>query len=461
MLPTSASFLVTEDCNLACKYCFEKHNNKTMTKETAEKALEFLAENAVKEKQQDFHAMIFGGEPLLNIQLIDDIFHKGEALAKEKGLTFTSSIITNGTIMNDEIYEVLKWHKKNSHLTIQLSVDGNKETHDEYRVTKSGKGSFDLVAKNISKFKKLFERDPHKLCIHGCLNKKSVSKLYENYKFFREELGFVNVWFLPVAEEQWSEEDVSIYDFQNEKIYNDIASELMATNDTSTLYCYAPMDRCLNKRWSDKPCGAGDSFVTVTAEGDIYPCHQIYFNNPSHDMKIGDIFNGLDEDKRKIYTEYTRLDIDCDKNCENNNCYRCIAANYCHNGDLFKQIKGNYCKLMSVDKKYQNKLYELAHSLRLIDISRNETCNSECLCNSREGNTVNGCDVVHHQENCESGNNPDNPNCLCDSRSSVQVSRYSENNQRTSNEFEETMTLAMQVILEKLENIEKKLEKKE
>ena len=150
-LPTSASFLVTENCNLRCKYCFEKHNTNIMSEEVAYAALEMLSDNAVKEHEREFHAMLFGGEPLLNIELIDKIFHKGEELAKQKNLRFTTSIITNATIFNEEVESVLKWHKDSSNLTIQLSIDGDEETQNEYRVTADGHGSFNLVDKNIPK----------------------------------------------------------------------------------------------------------------------------------------------------------------------------------------------------------------------------------------------------------------------------------------------------------------------
>ncbi len=444
MLPTSASFLITENCNLACKYCFEKHNDKIMSKEVAQKALEFLSDNALVEQHNDFHAMLFGGEPLLNIDLIDFIFHTGEEIAQRKGLKFTTSIITNGTIMSDEIKSVLSWHKNSSHLTLQLSIDGNKESQDLYRITKTGQGSFDLVQKNIKDFQEIFRDDLYKLCFHACVNKQTIDKMYENYTFFKQTWGAKNIWFLPVMEEKWDAEDVAVYDQQNQLIFDDIVSELKETRNLNLIKQYAPMDRCMNHEFADKPCGAGGNFVTVTAEGELYPCHQIYFNDPEKTTKIGDVFSGLDEEKRRPYVEYTRHDLQCNHECKNNNCYRCIAVNFVKNHDIFKQITGAYCDLMSVDKKYQDKLEAEIKELGLI---RQEDRCQDCLCNSRECYDANtSCDVVKRQSVCESGNNPYNPNCLCDAMPPQQPSQ-----------FEETVALALQVILSELAEIKETL----
>lgn len=455
-LPTSASFLVTENCNLRCKYCFEKHNNKVMTEEVAYKALEMLSNNAVQEHEREFHAMIFGGEPLLNIDLIDKIFHKGEELAKEKGLRFTTAIITNATIFNEEIESVLSWHKDSSNLTLQLSIDGDEETQNEYRVTVDGKGSFDLVDKNVNKFLKIFKGQEHKVCFHGCLNKKTISKMYDNFMFFINKWNAKNIWFLPVMEENWDEEDIKIYEEQQGKIYSYIRNILVENRDISAIDLYAPLDRCRNHFFASKPCGAGDNFVTVTANGDLFACHQMYFNDPEEKTKVGNVFTGLDEEKRKPFIEYKSSDLTCDKDCKNVNCYRCIAANFVYNGDMLNQIKGNYCKLMSIDKMYQDFLYNDAKGLGLIN--ENPNCEYECLCNAREGTSLDGCDVVHRQSVCESGNNPYNPNCLCDLRSNVEQCSCGNNN-NCSQEFEDTVSLALNIILEKLENIESKLEK--
>jgi len=449
ILPTSASFLVTEDCNLACKYCFEKHNKKTMSEDVAIAALEFLSDNAIKNRERTFHAMLFGGEPLLNIDLIEKIFIHGERIARRKGIRFTTSMVTNATIMSDRIFKILTEHKDSSNLTIQLSVDGDKESQDLYRVTKAGKGSFVLVEKNIKRFQEIFRGEEYRLCIHSCINKSTVDKMFENFRFFYEDWKFENIWFLPVMEEAWDEEDIKKYDLEEGKIYEYIRRLIETTGDINYMNTYSPLDRCLVTGKSDKPCGAGYSFVSITSSGDIFPCHQIYFNNPDRSEYLGNVMDGkIDEKAREQYITYTSPCIDCPSNCEVNNCYRCIAVNRQVNGDILKQVKGHYCDLMKIDNKYQVELREFLMKSGMLGPQQRESSDEICLCNVRESsNITEGCDIVNKQSVCESGNNPNNPDCLCD------VAPM----QAHGDEFEETMTLAIQIMLGELKDIKQKL----
>lgn len=454
--PSSASFLVTEDCNLACKYCFEKHNKNTMSEDVVVAALEFLSDNAIKNHERNFHAMIFGGEPLLNIDLVEKIFVYGERLARRKGLRFTSSIVTNATIMNDRIYGVLSKHKDSSNLTIQLSIDGDKESQDMYRVTKTGKGSFALVEKNIARFRELFSGESYRLCVHSCINKNTVSRMFENFRFFYEDWKFENIWFLPVMEENWDADDIKIYDRQEAGIYDYIRRLIENTGDINYMNAYSPLDRCLNEGRADKPCGAGSSFVSITASGDIFPCHQIYFNNPDRSELLGNVLDGnLDEDVREKYLSYTSACIDCPSNCEVNNCYRCIAVNRQVNGDILKQVHGYYCDLMKIDKKYQDELKVFLRDGGYLGPQPVQEECGECLCNAREGSSAGGCDIVNRQSVCESGNNPDNPNCLCDIND-IAAPIVGAKDVHES-DFEEVSTLALQLILQEIKELKQKV----
>lgn len=452
--PNNASILVTEDCNLACTYCFEHHNKKYMDYSTAKTALEFLAFNAIKDKQDNFHAMIFGGEPLLNIDIIEQIFQYGTSLADKLGIRFTANIVTNATVMNEKIYKILSEWKDKVNLNIQLSVDGTEEVHNKYRLTKTGIGSFELVKKHIPIFQKLYRNDPtdRRLSIHGCLNKETISKLWDSYNFFKYELGFKQIWFLPVAEEKWDANDIKIYDQQCELIYKDILKELEKNNNIEESYYYSPFDRYAQLHQGfHLPCGAGKNYVTITADGEIYPCHQIYFNDPEKTTLIGDIFNGIDNDKRRIFLEYENKDLNCNKDCKNYQCFRCLAANWVHNGSIFSQIKGYYCGLSSVENKYQKMLKEKIDNI-LARKEQNKThTDADCLCNCREGNTINGCDVVNRQENCQSGNNPNNPGCLCDSRA-IQEMTKAETEHKTDIDI---LAEAIELLILKVDNLEK------
>ena len=216
MLPTGASFLVTEDCNLACTYCFELEgrNKSYMTPEVAKEGLEFLAFNAMKMKQKSFSALIFGGEPLMNPEIIEVIFSHGLELARKYDLFFHTNIITNATILTPEIEAMLRKYRDLVDLSVQLSIDGIKEVHDRYRVTRTGKGSFDTIEKLIPRWKALFEDKTNYLNVHGCSNKETLPYLYDNYIFFREVWDIPNIWFIPIHSETWDDGDVDIYEEQ-------------------------------------------------------------------------------------------------------------------------------------------------------------------------------------------------------------------------------------------------------
>lgn len=495
VLPTSASILVTENCNLACTYCFEVHNTKVMTIETARKTLDFLCLNAVESGVGRFDAMIFGGEPLLNPDVVEEIFSYGVELSQKHNVTFTSNIITNCTVMNDRIKNMLiKWRDP-ANLTVQLSVDGKEEVQNRYRITKTGGGSFHLVEKNIPIFKEIFADDPRRLSIHGCVNRETVGSLYESFHFFKYNWGFKNIWFLPVIEEKWRLDDVVAYDEQNKLIFEDILKTIKETGDVSPVYEYAPMDRCMDRQIRPSaPCGAGKNFVTVTCNGEIYPCHQIYFHDPDKETLIGNVYTGLDEPARTMYVDYTQENLSCPSTCENVHCFRCLAVNWIENGNIFSQVRGYYCYLSSTDKKYQDMLLKEVEALGLMGVSseaagyRNSgefavdmdtyagTNNTEdccgdgayecgcgskeqehkddldliladatCLCNARESassNTIGGCDIVASRANAMPGNNPNNPDCLCDSRSSYQPYSFEDSNKVMEDTFGQRIDVA-------------------
>lgn len=432
MLPTSASFLVTEDCNLRCTYCFEKHKPNHMTKEVARKGLEYLSDNAIKNGDDHFHAMLFGGEPLLKPDIVEEILNYGLELGKKHNLTFTASMVTNATILTDEVKRIIKTYQRLAQLSVQLSVDGIKEVHDTYRVTRGGKGSFDTIAKNIPQWQELFEDSPRMLNIHGCSNKETLPRLFENYLFFREEWGFERIWFMPIHSEEWEESDVDVYEEQLGKIADYILGRSKCEGNIAEVDNYAPIDRCLRPDgFPGAPCGAGKNFVTITASGELYPCHQIYFNDPDKTTKIGDIWAGIDDLRRKIFMMYDNTDLSCFKEnpeCDAYGCYRCIAEYWMSNGSILSITRGPRCRMSQVERKIQLKVREELVKMGLLNGQHQDT---------------------------RQGNNPNNPDCLCDSRGGMD--RESNANKCGCGESSDNdvIAFALKTVLDKLDTIEK------
>lgn len=443
-LPTSASFLVSEDCNLACTYCFELdcRNTKSMSKEVARKGLEYLCENAIKNREDEFHAMLFGGEPLLEPDIVEEILKYGLELAKNN-LRFTSSMVTNATILTDKIKYIIQKYKYDANLSVQLSVDGIKEVHDMYRVTKNGKGSFDLVEKNIEGWKELFSENINMLSIHGCCNKQSLPYLFENYKFFREKWNVPRLWFMPIHSEEWDPEDVDIYDKELTKIADYVLQRAKEDGNANEVLNYAPLDRCFSHDIRpNAPCGAGKNFVTITADGEIYPCHSFYFNDPESTTRIGNIWDGIDEPKRELFVKYGNEDISCAKecpDCDAYHCYRCIADNWTANGSILSQIRGERCEMSFVERKIHKRLRKELSKMGLFNDSVNNS-NDDCRCNL--GEPI-GCDVVvdcdGNQRLLGSNSHGETKGCNCDNK---------------KEDFEEVISEALKIILEKIDSIE-------
>ena len=285
LLPNSASLLMSESCNLNCSYCFEKSKkNVKMTEEVAIKALDFLYNNEIKNRENGFSSdsvgiTLFGGEPFLNWDvskiLLDYIKTKNKEIAINVG------IITNGTIINQEIVDYLNDYSKSHNISIQISVDGLKETHDFYRVYHDGKGSFDVIEKNIQMFKKIFGEDELKrnkrgsLHLHGSLNKKTVRSMYDSWKYFNEKWKMPVIWMMPIHDEEWDDNDVFTYNEQLTKIANDLLNYCINNKTAQFINDFAPLNKGIKYCFDplNKLCGAGSSYCTVTANGDIYPCH--------------------------------------------------------------------------------------------------------------------------------------------------------------------------------------------
>ena len=273
-LPTAASFLITEDCNLECKYCFElgMRNKKTMTKEVAKKAVEYLCNNSLINGNRHFNIMFFGGEPFIKPDIIRYCIEHALDLSKRTKTSFSCSVVTNATILNEEVKSLIRDYRDKANMSIQLSIDGIKKSHDMYRVDRSGKGTFDRIEKLIPEWKELFKDKPHLMNIHGCLNKHTLKYLFESYKYFREEWDVPRLWFMPIHSEEWNKDDFILYEKEIDKIADYIIERAKKENSIVEVDNYAPIDRCLRSdRRPDKPCGAGVNFVTITATGKISP----------------------------------------------------------------------------------------------------------------------------------------------------------------------------------------------
>lgn len=159
---------IAHDCNLACRYCFaeegEYHGRRAlMSYEVGKKALDFLIANSGS--RRNLEVDFFGGEPLMNWQVVKDLVAYGREQEKLHDKNFRFTVTTNGVLLNDEIQEFVNKEMDN----VVLSLDGRKEINDKMRPFRNGKGSYDLI---VPKFQKLAEsRNQEKYYIRGTYKK--------------------------------------------------------------------------------------------------------------------------------------------------------------------------------------------------------------------------------------------------------------------------------------------------
>lgn len=417
---TACSLMVTEQCNLRCTYCFETHNNNFMSLFTVKNSIDFLCLNAVR-ANRDVSITFFGGEPTLNPDAIIYAIEYGQETAHKLGIRINYGIITNCVQLPEKLELFLLDNFKDINMSVQLSIDGVQEVQDRYRITRNGKASYHLVKETFEKWKKIaLTKSPNiadSLNIHGCINRETLPRLYENFLHFIEDFGVDNTWFLPVAEENWIEEDVQTYLEQTTKMIAYIKKKAKDTNDISYLRRHAPFDRrnCMGDI-SRKPCGAGDSYCSITAQGLIYPCHQFLFIDKHQELCLGDVFEkDINESIRRFFVDYDGKDLTCDPNCTNGDCYRCIAGNFAHQKSCLAQTQGIYCKFMTIDRLHQLDLKKMEEEH--MGLTNRNNCDSNMMCTNHTSETTSGCDVVtKNHDDCECGGN-----CSCGSDNSKEV----------------------------------------
>lgn len=313
---------VAHTCNLNCEYCFASQGkyhgeDAIMSLETAKRSLDFLIENSGT--RRNLEVDFFGGEPLMNWDVVKKTVMYAREIEKEKGKNFRFTLTTNGMLIDDEVIE---FSNKEMH-NVVLSLDGRKEVHDRYRVDYKGDGSFDKI---VPKFQKFVEKREGKgYYMRGTFTHANPDFLKDIEKML--ELGFTELSMEPVVAEPsapsaLTKEDFPIICEQYEKL-----AELMLKRQKEgkpfTFYHYMidlTGGPCIYKRISG--CGSGTEYMAVTPSGDLYPCHQFVGDEK---FRLGSVFEGVTN--TKIQSEFERCNVYARKECEN-----CWARLYCSGG---------------------------------------------------------------------------------------------------------------------------------
>lgn len=327
------TFIVTKDCQLACKYCYlvGKNEKERMPWEVAKKAIDYILDHEDEFREESVVWDFIGGEPFLEIDLIEQIcdYLKTEMFRRNHHWfnSYRFSFSTNG--INYDSEKVQNYIKKNrEHLSIGITIDGTEAKHDLNRIYKgTGKGSYQSVVHNIPLWLKQFPGAGTKVTISSpdiLYIKESVLHLYS--------LGIHEVNINCVFEDVWKEGDDKLFEDQLMQLadaiidggyYSDYACSFFSENMGKPLDCVLQ-----NQNW----CGAG-RMLAVDAEGNFYPCTRFaqYSLRSKKAWIIGNIHDGINQNKLRPFlvldrcTQSTQECIDCEVA---EGCAWCQGENY-------------------------------------------------------------------------------------------------------------------------------------
>ncbi len=313
---------VAHTCNLNCAYCFASqgkyHGERAvMSFEVGKRALDFLIENSGS--RRNLEVDFFGGEPLMNFNVVKQLVAYARSIEKEKGKNFRFTLTTNGLGINDDIIDFANREMSN----VVLSLDGRKEIHDRFRVDYAGNGSWERI---VPKFQKLVAaRGGKNYYMRGTFTHANPDFLKDIQTML--DLGFTELSMEPVVcapgdPSELTAEDLPIVLEQYEKL-----AELMIARRRAgkpfTFYHYMidlTGGPCIYKRISG--CGSGTEYMAVTPWGDLYPCHQFV---GEENFKLGDIWNGIAN--TSVQCEFEACNVYARPDCRD-----CWAKLYCSGG---------------------------------------------------------------------------------------------------------------------------------
>ncbi len=313
---------IAHDCNMCCKYCFAGEgeysgDRSLMSFEVGKRALDFLIEQSGSRKNLEVD--FFGGEPLLNFDVVKQLVAYARSIEKEKGKNFRFTLTTNGVLLNDEVME---WANKECY-NVVLSLDGRKETNDRMRRTRNDKGTYDLILPKFQKMAK--ERNQQGYYIRGTYTHYNTD--FANDILHLADLGFEQLAMEPVVTDPKMDYALQESDIPKLKDQYDLLAKEMCKRNREgkgfTFFHYMidlEGGPCIYKRISG--CGVGTDYMAVTPWGDLYPCHQFVGDEK---FLLGNVFGGVKN--TDIVNEFKLCNVYSREACQD-----CFAKLYCSGG---------------------------------------------------------------------------------------------------------------------------------
>ena len=313
---------VAHTCNLNCSYCFASQgkyqgDRAVMSFEVGKQAFDFLIANSGN--RRNLEVDFFGGEPLMNWDVVKQLVAYARSVEKEHNKNFRFTLTTNGLLIDDEVIDFLNKEMSN----VVLSLDGRREVHDHFRKDYAGNGSYDRI---LPKFKKLVDaRGGKGYYMRGTFTHRNVD--FTNDIFHMADLGFTELSMEPVVcppDDPYAltQEDLPKLFEQ----YEILAKEMIKRKKEGrpfTFYHYMldlKNGPCIYKRITG--CGSGTEYMAVTPWGELYPCHQFVGDEK---YSLGNIWDGVTN--KVVQDEFRSCNAYARKECKD-----CWARLYCSGG---------------------------------------------------------------------------------------------------------------------------------
>lgn len=343
---------VAHACNLACRYCFAgegEYNGERglMSYETGKQALDFLIANSGN--RVNLEVDFFGGEPLLNWDVVKRLVAYGRSQEKEHNKKFRFTLTTNGVLINDEVIEFCNKEMSN----VVLSLDGRKSVHDHMRPFRNGDGSYDKIIPLLKKFAD--SRNQENYYVRGTFTHYNTD--FAADVLHMADLGFKQISVEPVVAPPTqgyaiTKDDLPVIFEQYDILAKEIIKRRREGNGFNFFHFMVDLEGgpCIYKRLSG--CGSGTEYLAVTPWGDLYPCHQFVGNES---FKLGNVSDGVIRDD--IVKEFSRVNVYSKKECS-----ECFARFFCSGGCAANSYNftGNINSVYEIGCEMQRKRIECA-----------------------------------------------------------------------------------------------------
>ena len=313
---------IAHDCNLACRYCFaeegEYHGRRAlMSFDVGRRALDFLIANSGS--RRNLEVDFFGGEPLMNWQVVKELVEYGREQEKLHDKKFRFTLTTNGILLNDEIQEFVNREMSN----VVLSLDGRKEVNDQMRPFRGGQGSYDAI---VPKYQRLADsRNQMNYYVRGTFTRRNLD--FGRDVMHMADLGFRQISIEPVVADESEDYALRMEDVPAIKEeYDRLAQEMVRRNREGNRFNFFHFmidltgGPCVAKRLSG--CGSGTEYLAVTPWGDFYPCHQFVGNE---EFLMGNVYEGIT--REDIRDQFKACNVYTKEKCRD-----CFAKFYCSGG---------------------------------------------------------------------------------------------------------------------------------